>query len=248
MNLMEGLNKDAEVFAAVESEIKVAKSENVRLNAELNGRNDLTVDGKKISGSSQYLRQGRVMHHGTLLFNSDLEAVTRALHADAEKLESKGVASVRSRVGNIRPLLPEDLSIDQFRHLLLTQILTETPGEEYRFSAEDLRAIEELKKQRYACWEWNYGRSPAGSVEKKRRIEGCGTVSVLLSLEAGRIRSLHFRGDFFSTLEPALLADKLIGLRLCEDDLSSTLDGLDPGLYLHAARHARLQAGPERDG
>ncbi len=210
------------------------------LHAELNGRNDLTVDGKKISGSSQYIRQGRVMHHGTLLFDSDLDAVSRALHADAEKLESKGVASVRSRVGNIRPLLPKDLSLDAFRRLLLAQILAETPGEEYRFRPADLRAIEEIKNQRYARWEWNYGRSPSGSAEKKRRIEGCGTVSVFLTTDAGRIRSLSFRGDYFSTLEPELLAEKLVGIRLCEEDLNCALSDLDPGLYLHGMTREAL--------
>ncbi len=201
--------------------------------AELTGRNDLTVKGKKISGSSQYIRQGRVMHHGTLLYDSDLEAVSLALRADADKLQSKGVASVRSRVANIRPFLPKDLSLEEFRLLLLEQILAETPGEEYRFSLRDRETIEGIKNQRYSRWEWNFGRSPAASVEKKKRIEGCGTVSVFLTAEGGCISGLSFRGDYFSALDPELLADKLIGCRLQEEELSRILAETDPGLYLH---------------
>ena len=169
--------------------------------AELNGRNDMTVDGKKFSGNAQYIRQGRVLHHGTILFDSDLEAVGHALHADAEKLQSRGVASVRSRVTNLRPFLGG--------------------------------AIDEIRRQRYACWDWNYGLSPAGSMEKKRRIEGCGTVTASISTDKGRIRALSFSGDFFSTLGPEALAGQLVGAELNEDGLARALADLDPGLYLH---------------
>lgn len=210
--------------------------------AELNGRNDMTVDGKKFSGNSQYLSRGRVLHHGTILFDSDLETVGRVLRADAEKLQSKGVSSVRSRVTNLRPYLNERMSMEEFRTLLLRQILEETPGEEYLFTVEDLRAIEEIKNDRYGTWEWNYGRSPAGSLVKKRRVAGCGTVSVFLAEEKGRICSLRFTGDFFSTLGPEALADRLLGLRLNEEELSAALAGLDPGLYLHGmTREALIQ-------
>lgn len=203
------------------------------LPAELNGRNDMTLAGKKFSGNSQYLRQGRVLHHGTILFDSDLDAVECALHADADKLQSKGVSSVRSRVTNLLPCLREPMSLSEFREKLLAEILRENPGEPYVFSEADRQAIEAIRRQRYACWDWNYGRSPAGSMEKKRRIEGCGTVSAFLSTDRGRIRTLNFRGDFFSTLEPDGLAERLIGMELREDALRAALADLDPGPYLH---------------
>ena len=210
--------------------------------AELNGRNDMTVDGKKFSGNSQYRRQGRVLHHGTLLFSSDLEAVTRALHVDAEKLSGKGVSSVRSRVANLRDYLPPEIELPEFRALLLREMLSEAPGEEYRFSDEDLRSIESIREERYARWDWNYGLSPAAQIEKKRRVEGCGSVSVFLTTEGGRISALVFRGDFFSSREPERLSEKLIGVPLREDALSPALNGVDVGLYLQGmSREALIQ-------
>ena len=210
--------------------------------AEINGRNDMTVEGKKFSGNSQYIRQGRVLHHGTILFDSDLDAVGHALHADAEKLQNKGVPSVRSRVANLLPYLGSRIDLAGFRETMLAHILGDQPGEAYAFTEEDLQAIREIREQRYARWEWNYGASPAGSMEKKRRIEGCGTVSAFLSTDKGCIRALRFYGDFFSTLEPEGLAGHLIGKRLNEEALDCALADLDPGLYLHGmTRDALIQ-------
>ena len=191
--------------------------------AELSGRNDMTVDGKKFSGNAQSVRNGRVLHHGTLLFDSDLEVVSRALHADAEKLQSKGVASVRSRVTNLRPYLHAGMDVGAFRDLLLESFLKDTPGEPYALTEDDRRAIEAIKARRYACWDWNIGRSPAGRMEKKRRFEGCGAVTAYLSTEGGRITELSFHGDFFSESDPQSLADRLIGAKLSEEALAPLL-------------------------
>lgn len=208
--------------------------------AELNGRNDMTVNGKKFSGNAQYIRKGRVLHHGTILFDSDLEAVGHALHVDAEKLQNKGVASVRSRVTNLRPWFGEEIGLDAFRKALLAEFQRETPGDPYLFTETDRQAIDEIRRQRYACWDWNYGRSPAGSMEKKRRIEGCGTVTASLSVDRGRIQTLSFSGDFFSTLEPDALAEHLIGAKLNEEGLDQALAEWDPGLYLRGMTREKL--------
>ena len=128
--------------------------------ASVNGRNDISIDGQKFSGNSQYLRSGRIMHHGTLLFDSDLSVVTQALRVDPAKIQAKGLKSVRSRVTNIRPHLRRDISLGDFRSELLANILCENPGTEYRFTPADLAAIETLRRERYDTWEWNYGASP----------------------------------------------------------------------------------------
>ncbi|MBR3293585.1 MAG: lipoate--protein ligase [Oscillospiraceae bacterium] len=197
------------------------------VDAELNGRNDMTVNGQKFSGNAQYLRQGRVMHHGTILYDSDLSAVSRALHVDQAKIQSKGIASVRSRVTNIRPLLPIDRPLSDFRELLLTHMLKQTSGSMYSFSAEDTEQIEQIRRSRYARWDWNYGSSPACDLEKSRRIDGCGTVRAFITLDKGCIRSLQFQGDFFSAEEPELLAKKLIGQALTEEALLDALSQVD---------------------
>ena len=208
--------------------------------AERNGRNDLTVQGRKFSGNSQYRKQGRVLHHGTILISSDLEAVSRALSVDAEKLGGKGVASVRSRVANLSEFLPPEIGVDAFRALLLREVLTEAEGEEYRFTQEDLRAIEAIRAERYARWDWNFGLSPAAQIVKKRRIEGCGGVELYLTAEWGRIRALSFRGDFFSALGPEPLAERLIGAELREEALAHALEDVDPGPYLQGMSREAL--------
>ena len=208
--------------------------------AELNGRNDMTVDGKKFSGNSQYVRQGRVLHHGTILFDSDLDAVGHALRVDAEKLRTKGVASVRSRVTNLRPYLNEAVSLSDFRDVLLREILCDMPGEEYRLTDEDRRMIDQIKAVRYGTWEWNYGRSPAANLEKRRRIEGCGTVCASLCTDHGRIASLCFSGDFFSSKDPEELAERFCGAPLNAEGLAQALNDTDPGLYLHGISREKL--------
>lgn len=202
----------------------------VGVQGEINGRNDMTIDGKKFSGNAQYAKQGRVMHHGTILFDSDGSVLANALQVDEEKIKAKGVKSVRSRVTNVRPYLPKDMPLKQFKKVLLGSILTRFPGEEYIFTPEDLAEIEKLSV-RYRDWDWNYGRSPACDLVRKKRIEGCGTVEAYLTLDQGRIRQLQFRGDFFSARDPEELAQRLTGLPLQRQTLETALLAEDVGSF-----------------
>ena len=195
--------------------------------AQRNGRNDMTADGRKFSGNAQYLKDGRVMHHGTLLFDSDMTVLSQALQVDEEKIKAKGVDSVRSRVTNLRPLLPKDMTLKEFRTLLLSTVLEQFPGEEYVLTPKDLAAIESIKAQRYGTWEWNYGRSLACTLLKKRRIEGCGTVEAYISLSQSTIRQLQLQGDFFSLRAPEHLETLLAGCPLRPDALRKALAGVD---------------------
>lgn len=199
----------------------------VGVKAERNGRNDMTIDGKKFSGNAQYLRHGRVMHHGTILFDSDASVLTNALQVDPAKIQSKGIQSVRSRVTNVRDHLPEDMTLDAFRKVLLQSILEQFPGEAYSLTEADLAAIGSLKAQRYDTWDWTFGHSPACTVTKKQRMEGCGTVEAYMDLAQGRIQSICFRGDFFAAEDPARLARILEGCPLEEAALTAQLKGLD---------------------
>lgn len=210
------------------------------VHAELNGRNDMTIDGKKFSGNAQYTRQGRIMHHGTILFDSNPQVLTNALHVDPEKIRSKGVDSVRSRVTNVRPYLPKDLTLPEFRQFLLECMLEQIPGEPYVLTAQDLAAITRLKEKRYDTWEWNYGRSPACTVQKRGRIEGCGTVEAYLTLDQAVIQDISFRGDFFSADDPALLVPQLLNCRLTPEDLTERLNHVDVGRFFMGLTSAQL--------
>lgn len=202
--------------------------------AEINGRNDITIDGRKISGNAQYMRSGRVMHHGTLMFVSDLEAVEGALNADPAKLESKGIKSVRSRVGNIRDYLP-DIELEEFRRRLIEKISAENESGEYRFSDEDIAEIERMKREKYDLDEWNFGKSPQGVLRRKEYIPGCGKIEVYMTAERDRIASLEFRGDFFSKKEPSELAEKLRGAVPDRDGIMEVLNSVDTEEYFLGA-------------
>lgn len=203
----------------------------VGVRAEINGRNDMTIDGKKFSGNAQYLRQGRVMHHGTILFDSNASVLANALKVDEAKIQAKGVKSVRSRVTNVRPCLPVDMTLPQFRKILLDTILEEAPGEEYILDEKDLAVVAKLKSDRYDTWQWNYGHSPECTLHKKGRVEGCGTVEAFITLREGKIAQVVFRGDFFGVADPEQLASQLIGCRPDRTSLEDRLSGTDVSRY-----------------
>ena len=214
----------------------------VGIRAERNGRNDMTIDGKKFSGNAQYIRNCRVMHHGTILFDSNGEVLSNALQVDPAKIRAKGIKSVRSRVTNVRPYLPRDLSLEDFRGILLESILEQFPGEAYTLTPEDLEAITAIRENRYGTWDWNYGHSPACTVTKKQRFEGCGTVEAYMDLDQGRIRTITFRGDFFSAREPSGLEALLRDCPLEESALTAALAGTDVSQYFMGLDNASFAA------
>ncbi len=198
--------------------------------AELSGRNDVTVDGRKFSGNAQYAKRGRVMHHGTIMFSSDLSVLSKALNVSGDKLQSKAVASVRSRVANLNEFI-KDATLDDLKKALVAQ-LDKTEGiTPAVFSAEDVAAAEKLRDERYGLWEWNYGASPAYSVQRKRRVEGCGSVEICMDVEKGIITAFHSFGDYFGNADNAALEQRLIGVRAEEKDILAAIAGIDIGEY-----------------
>ncbi|MCL1993208.1 MAG: lipoate--protein ligase [Spirochaetes bacterium] len=202
---------------------------------ELSGRNDMTVEGKKFSGNAQYVKQNRVMHHGTILYDSDLSVLSQALKPGDDKILSRGIKSVQSRVTNIRPYMKSDIAMSDFWAALKGQIGAALGMVDFQLTAAHRDAVGVLCEERYSRWSWNYGGSPPHSLRKARRIEGCGKIEVLLDIAGeGRINGLAFYGDFFSNRDPADLAARLTGRYLNRDDIMAALAGEDIGQYFHA--------------
>ncbi len=210
------------------------------VNAEINGRNDITIDGKKFSGNSQYIKKGRVMHHGTIMFDSDLGVVEKALKVDPEKIRAKGIKSVRSRVTNVREHLPGEITLEEFRRILLENILKETPGTEYLLTRQDNEEIEKLRAERYASWDWNYGASPECTLLKEKRFPGCGLVQAYLTVSHGLIENVVFRGDFFGAAEPEELAGRFAGIRPDAEDYKKILRETNVSLYFSGLENEQL--------
>jgi len=167
------------------------------MNAELKGRNDILVGEKKISGTAQFSTGKRMISHGTLLFNTDLSEVANALNVKPSKLESKGHKSVRSRVANISEFLKKPMPIEAFRALLLKGLYSESDDlETYRLTDEEWKAVHQLKEEKYDAWKWNYGRSPKFNIQHNKRFK-VGEIDVRIFVEKGLITAVNIFGDFF---------------------------------------------------
>lgn len=178
--------------------------------AELSGRNDILVDGKKISGNAQYYRHGKVVHHGAILFSTQLNVLGEALRADPAKFQGKGISSVRSRVTNLRECIGTDVTLEDFCQRLTDCIRKEDSLIRLELTEEDRRAIGELQ-QRYNSWQWNYGHSPAFDRTEKHRIDGCGTLELCCRITRGMLESIQIRGDFFGQHDISGLENALAG-------------------------------------
>jgi lipoate---protein ligase len=168
--------------------------------AEFGGRNDILVEGMKISGNAQAFHKHRFLHHGTILFNADLTMLGKILNPKPDKIESKGIKSVRSRVTNIMPYFKEVPTMADFKDRLLKNLLQTESLEPfiYTLTSQDRQKIQELMDTKFSTWSWNYGESPAFSVEKYGRYEG-GGVSFRLQVDNGKIQSVKIFGDFLGT-------------------------------------------------
>lgn len=200
------------------------------IQAEHSGRNDITIEGKKFSGNAQYHFRNRILHHGTILFNSRLEDVQAALRVKPDKIESKGIKSVRSRVTNIIDYLNKEISINEFRQLLLYYLFEEEPIEEYKLSDQDQRNIHNLMEQKYLTWNWNYGYSPTFSIIRSRRF-ACGRIEFGFNVDKGLIKDCKIYGDFFSNEDINDLAIKFQGIKYREEDLAVLLKSVDLAKY-----------------
>jgi len=180
------------------------------IRSEFTGRNDILVDGKKVSGTAKMFVGDRVLFHGTLLFRTDIATLTRVLTPDPDKVSFKGIRSVSARVGNLGDLLP-GVTPSEFTQRMLQALLQLHGMNSPDPLPEDcVREARLLADSKYRTWEWNYGSSPAYDYRRKARFSG-GSVTLELSITHGRIEAAHITGDFFggrpvSELE-ALLKD-----------------------------------------
>lgn len=200
--------------------------------AELSGRNDLTITGQKFSGNAQFIGRKRLLHHGTLLFNTNLDIMQEVLNVDPAKMASKGVKSVRSRVTNIADHLPGSITIHD-----LQKALTQAAGEYWnlepaqQLTAEEESRINQLADNKYRCWEWNYGQSPQYNLQRSHRYPW-GQIDVRLEVVKGKIASCKIFGDFFTGQDIELLEQALQGTLYNRAELMKLLNSLELQSYI----------------
>jgi len=200
------------------------------VHASLQGRNDLLVDGYKISGNAQIISGNRVLHHGTILVNSDLSVLSKVLNVSPSKLKSKGIKSLQSRVANISSLAHTTIPIDLLEQKIIEECCGAHP--EALSLPEGLREkITRLAHDKYASYDWNYGSSPKSQFVNEKKF-ACGTIKVLLDIEKGLICSCQFYGDFLDTRDIQEIAQALVGTPYQQHAVVATLEQLHFDRYL----------------
>lgn len=191
------------------------------LPAEISGRNDITIAGRKISGSAQARKNGRTLHHGTLLFDSNLDDVAAALNVDPEKFRSKAVASVRSRVANVVEFLPPSERsgvIERFKTDLLARLQKLHPITNKALSDDERTQIQKLRDEKYATWAWNFGASPRFQFRSSRRFDW-GKFELAFNVVRGRVENAQIYGDFFALDDLSPLLERFVGTPFERDAL-----------------------------
>lgn len=195
------------------------------------GRNDLLIDGKKFSGNAQTVYKNRIMHHGTLLFSSNMSDLKHALKTNKLKVESKGIKSIRSRVTNISNYL-NSMSVVEFLESLESFIIkTDKNAIIYELSEEDIKAVKLLISEKYGTWDWNFGQSPDYNYKKSIKFD-CGIVEVLMTVSNGYIKSFKIYGDFFGEKDISKLENIFIGKLHREDIIKDTVLSSNINLYI----------------
>lgn len=167
------------------------------VNAKFEGRNDITIDGMKISGNAEHIYKNKILHHGTLLFSSEMKNVSEALRVNPLKFKDKAVKSVPKRVTNISDHLPNPMTIDEFTHKIMDYVVKTTPNARmYEFTEEDLKKIGEIRDKKYATYEWNFGYSPDYNFKKTIKAPG-GLLEMNMDVKNGVIENVKIFGDFF---------------------------------------------------
>lgn len=201
------------------------------INSELSGRNDILAEGRKISGNAMFSTKGRLFSHGTLMFNSNIDAVVAALKVKKEKIESKGIKSVRSRVANIVDFMENPITVEEFRMEILKSIFG---GEEnikyYELTDEDWDNIYKLSEERYQQWDWNYGQSPKFNIQRTKKFPS-GFIDIRLEVNKGIMEEVHIFGDFFGVGEMEDIENMLKGKKYEPQTILSALNEIDIPTY-----------------
>lgn len=195
--------------------------------AQLEGRNDLLIEGKKFSGNAKLVKSGKMIQHGTLLIHSEMAVLADALKANPLKFIDKAVKSNRSRVTNLIDYLPMETTTDHFKQLFIKEIETNDKAVSlYRLNTEDIASIEKLVLEKYNTWAWNFGFSPNYNFKKAKKVPA-GFIEVHMDVHKGHIQHIKIFGDFFASKPIEELEQKLIGIKHEENEIKTVFENIN---------------------
>jgi lipoate-protein ligase A len=208
----------------------ISALEKLGISAHMGKRNELLSGKRKISGTASHVFKTRVLHHGTLLYDTDLGHLSKCLYVDSGRYRDKAVKSIRSEVVNLRELINDQLNNqDFFRHVFDHIRYSGEDFENYVFGNSDLEAIRELARKKFSTWEWNYGYSPKYEVERTVPVSG-EVLHTKVFVNKGMIDEISFGGTM--QLVTSEIEETLRGTRHRKKEVSEKLSelGLDPGI------------------
>ncbi|MFO8236271.1 MAG: lipoate--protein ligase [Bacteroidales bacterium] len=213
------------------------------LDANFEGRNDIVIDGKKISGNAQHVGSNRMIHHGTLLFSSVMTDLSNALKINPLKFKDKAVKSAKSRVTNIEDHLQDKMDVLEFRDRIMDYIiLANKDAELYEYTEEDRANIHQLVEEKYGTWDWNFGSSPKYNFEKLIKTSG-GNIEFHINVDKGVMKDIKIYGDFFNTLNTKNVEELLKGTPHEEGKIKEKLDSIYFNKYFHKVKKKEFLSG-----
>ena len=188
------------------------------IQAEKTGRNDITVEGRKFSGNAFYQTGDCCYHHGTLLIHADKDNMSRYLNVPREKLASKGVSSVKSRVANLDEFCP-GLTVDRMKAALVEAFSSVYGQPAVRMKEEELPQPEiDVLTEKFASWQWKYGRKIPFEYEMEKRFPW-GNIQIQLHVDEGVIQDVNVFSDAMDQEMFGALAKQLKGCGYAEEDI-----------------------------
>ncbi|ALD66860.1 lipoate--protein ligase [Spiroplasma cantharicola] len=181
--------------------------------AKFSGRNDIELNGKKISGNAMWKYEDRFLQHGTILFNANLDKLTNYLTVDRAKILSKNIQSIAARVTNINSEVKNKIDIEAFMNKLIETYKKSDEIKTINLSEDEIKEITNLSKEKFKNSDWNYAKNADFDYRNKQRLEGKGSIEALLRIEKGIIKDAKFYGDFLGFQGTEELENKLVNLK-----------------------------------
>lgn len=207
---------------------------NLGINAELKGRNDLVIDDKKFSGNAKLIYKDKVLQHGTILYASKMGDLSAALKSNPLKFKDKAVKSVRSRVTNISTYLNKPVGQEDFVNMVFNHITDLYPNAKwYDLKPEDIHAINKLVDEKYSSWNWNYGSSPDYNLSRGFKAKG-GNIEIHMDVQNGIMERVKIFGDFFAVKDITQLEQLLTGTEHSKEIVLNKLKTIDLNDYFGA--------------
>ncbi len=221
-SFIKNVSSPAEISFKLFTEPVVEALDKLGVKATTSGRNDLLIEGLKVSGNAEHVYKNRVLHHGTLLFNSNLDTLGDAIRVKPGKYESKAVQSNRNEVANISSFLPKPMSIEKFMEFLIDVQLEKEENRSYELHKDEMATIHELASDKFITWDWCYGYSPKYTFRNEVNIDG-RTLKIFLEVKKGIIENANLEGNYFREPFATEFSALLIGKRHFFDDVKAVL-------------------------